>query len=357
MRRLAVPLAALVLASPAAGAPPGVHLGLENRPGATRLAVTSAAGSLVSGALTVGTSGAATSVTLAPADARTGPRTGERFVTAGKLTGVGSWVHLAQTRVGLGAHGHADVGFSVDVPAGAKPGQYVGAIVAGHGLAITLVITVPGPTVARIANGSASAVSPHVVAIHIAHEGNVVRRPTGSVTIANAHGTAVATKSFRMADFLPRSAVDYELALARPLTPGTYTATVRLTYPDAKGRPQTATAAPRLVVSRKPVVTKPKPKRTRKPTPKPARPSPAKGTRWWLVGVAIAAVLLLAGAIARVWGRRRPTGPHDGPHYWQVDWERRDVDAGGGLRHLHRCRDCGVEVMARDVRDASLSSR
>jgi hypothetical protein len=358
VHRLAVPLVLLALASPAGAATPTVRLGLANRPGVARLAVTSAAGSLVSGAISVASTGSGASVTLAPADAHTAPRTGERFVTRGTLSGVGSWLHLADTHVSVGAHGKVDVGFSVAVPAKTKPGQYVGGIVAleSH-LAVTIVITVPGPSVARFAIGAASVVSPHVVAIHVANEGNVVRRPAGSVTIANAHGKTVAIEAFHMADFLPRSSVDYELALHKALRVGTYTATVRLTYPGTNGTPQTATAAPRLVVSPKPVVTtpRPKPKPKRPPTPTPA--AHKIGVPWWLVGLLGAGVLLFVGTAARARVRRKPTRPHEGPHYWQVDWDRRDVDAGGALRHLHRCRDCGAEVMARDARDASLSSR
>jgi hypothetical protein len=360
MRRFAPLLLVLATAPPAHAAAPPVAISLANRPGVTRLAVTSPPGSLISGALAVTSTGSgSTSLTLAPADAVTAPRTGERYVTGGKLTGVGSWIHLAQTQVTASGGGKVQVGFSVAVPGKLKPGQYVGGIVSeSPRLAITLVITVPGTQTARFAIGVATARSPHLVTIHVANDGNVVRDPTGTVAIANRRGVTVATKSFHMADFLPQSSIEYPLVFAKPLAVGTYVATVRLTYPAADGTPQTASAAPRLLVRPAPVVTTPKPK----PKPTTTVTEHRRVIEWSRVvytGAALVALVLLLLVLRR---RRRAPAPairlaHEGPHYWRVDWDQRDVGADGSLRHLHHCHDCGVEVMARDVREASLSSR
>jgi len=95
-------------------------------------------------------------------------------------------------------------------------------------------------------------------------------------------------------------------------------------------------------------------------TPTVVATAPKHAFQWKLVAAGLGGVLLLLAVLARVRRRRASRerlAPHTGPHYWNVDWERRDADAGGALRHLYRCRDCGVEVMARDVRDASLSCR
>ena len=362
MRGLVIALAALVLAAPAGAAHPPVQLALANRPGVTRLAVTAAPGSLISGAVRVSATGSApASVTLARADGTTAPRTGVRFVTQGKLTGVGKWLRLAQKQVVVTPHNHRDVGFSLSLPPKTKPGQYVGGIVAGPREAITLVITVPGPSVSRFAIASASAHTPHLVTIHIANQGNVIGRPSGTVAIANANGKTVATKAFRMGDFLPQTAIDYPLVLEKPLAAGTYVATVHLTYQGSSHTPQTISAAPRLVVSPKPVATQPAPTTT---APAPATTPTVVATAekhtvpWQLIAAGLGGVLVLLAVLARLRRRRAARerlAPHTGPHYWSVDWERRDADPRGALRHLYRCRDCGVEVMARDVRDASLS--
>jgi len=362
MRFLTPLLAGLVLAAPAgaAAARPPVGLAIANRPGVTQLSVTASPGSLVSGAVAVSSSAAApVAVTLAPASALTAPRTGIRFVASGKLSGLGGWLHLSQTQVVLTAGAKKEVGFSLTVPPKAKPGQYVGGIVTvTPRLSVTLVVNVPGKTVTSFTVASAAALTPRLVTIHVANEGNVVRHPSGALTIANARGKTVATKAFRMGDFLPQTAIDYPLPLSHRLAVGTYTATVRLTYAGANGAPQTVTAAPRLVVSPAPVVTTPKP-----PPPTTTQPVPQAASRhsihWAVPTAAIAALLLLLGLL--VAHRRRQAAhartAHTGAHYWRVDWEQRDADRSGALRHLYRCRDCGVEVMARDIRDASLSCR
>jgi hypothetical protein len=41
------------------------------------------------------------------------------------------------------------------------------------------------------------------------------------------------------------------------------------------------------------------------------------------------------------------------PHYWEVAYERGTLGEDGIWRFPHRCRNCGLELLARDIADAS----
>jgi hypothetical protein len=40
-------------------------------------------------------------------------------------------------------------------------------------------------------------------------------------------------------------------------------------------------------------------------------------------------------------------------HYWEVAYDRGELGADGVWRFPHRCRNCGLEVLATDVDDAT----
>jgi hypothetical protein len=40
-------------------------------------------------------------------------------------------------------------------------------------------------------------------------------------------------------------------------------------------------------------------------------------------------------------------------HYWEVDYDTGVQGADGVWRFPHRCKNCGLELLARDVTDAS----
>src|SRR3954452_16327254 len=89
-------------------------------PGATR-----------SGAVIVSNSGtAAGTVKLFAADATTGRTTGTVYLTDAKPKSAGAWVTLASKSVSLRPGASKRVTFTVRVPTGQKPGQWVAGIVA-----------------------------------------------------------------------------------------------------------------------------------------------------------------------------------------------------------------------------------
>ena len=52
---------------------------------------------------------------------------------------------------------------------------------------------------------------------------------------------------------------------------------------------------------------------------------------------------------------RPPAAPTacDPHHYWEVAYERGTLGEDGVWRFPHRCRNCGLELLATDIADAS----
>jgi hypothetical protein len=50
----------------------------------------------------------------------------------------------------------------------------------------------------------------------------------------------------------------------------------------------------------------------------------------------------------------RPTSPACDPHhYWEVAYERGTLGDDGVWRFPHRCQNCGLELLATDIADAT----
>ena len=139
---------------------------------------------------------------------------------------------------------HKEVAFTVHVPAGTPPGEWVGGIVAEtfHHVSssqssqkanvqikirdLTIVAVesnVPGPrvihfTIGKVATGGRRGFQQMFV--HIASNGNVLVKPTGRVSIFDSNNKLVQTLPFTMDTFLPRTAIDYPLLLKRGLGAG-----------------------------------------------------------------------------------------------------------------------------------------
>ena len=83
-----------------------------------------------------------------------------------------------------------------------------------------------------------------------------------------------------------------------------------------------------------------------------------------MTAAAIATTVLAVFAGFLLWRRRpatvtaTPLAPElaparcEGLHYWDVDWQRPQAGANGAVVYPHRCRRCGVEVLAVDIADA-----
>jgi len=328
-----VPLAALVLAAPAAAGP--------------GLVFAAGGGVVLHSSIRAHRAVRAT-------DATTRNATGIAYLTARTPTGVGAWIAVGKAGGGLAP-------LSIRVPHDALPGQYFAGLVVGSKQRIVPVeIDVPGSLQARFVVGAVHAGHARLY-LHVSITGNVARAPNGVVSVARGSGGTVAQGAFHMAAFLPHTAIDYPLTLGRRLAPGTYTASVRLTYPDAgTAGSDTPSAAPQFTV---PVVASFRPRPPGLPAA-PAATQAAAGSAWRWIGAAAASLAAVAAGVALV--RRRPVTVTvrplaelttatrcEGFHYWDVDWQRPEPGPDGATTFPHCCRRCGVEVRAADISDAA----
>jgi WxL Interacting Protein, peptidoglycan binding domain len=261
MRRLAaVAAAGLILAPGAHAAGKGPVFGLRavgnNQLG--YFVYTSVPDETETGSVIVSNVGTQTgTVKLFTTDATTGRTTGTVYETNKRPTRAGSWIRLSSTAVRLAPGTHRQVAFTVHVPTGTPPGEWVGGIVAeaSHRRAgsnaqhkanvqiqirdLTIIAVesrVPGRRVTDFRIGQVAAggrTGFQQLFVHFASKGNVLVRPTGRVSIFSSDDKLVETVPFTMDTFLPRTAIDYPLLLETALGAGDYRATVTLQAPGA----------------------------------------------------------------------------------------------------------------------------
>jgi hypothetical protein len=386
-------------------------------------------GGVHQGGVIISNSGTATgTVKLFAADATTGSTTGTVYLTDRKAKRVGAWISLAKTSLTLKPGQHRTVRFTVRVPPSTEPGQWVGGVVAetSHQVSqpkskdkarvqikirdLTIVavqVNVPGPPLLGFTIGGVTTGGQHgfqQIVTHIANTGNVLVKPTGTVTVLNKQGAKLQVLTFRMDTFLPQTAIDYPLLLKKALAPGDYSANVRLAIPGVSGAAaKVVTAHPSVSISKqdvKQVFTSAAPQA---PPPTTAGSSSSSKTPWALIGSAVFGALLLALLIFQLLRRRGkseaaapppvptpvPPEPEHRPefeaaesepvldeaeaaqearqsvseqtrspecdphHYWDVAYDRGELGDDGIWRFPHRCRNCGLELLARDVDDAT----
>ena len=209
-------------------------------------------GAVVSDQVRVVNTGSATGTAfLYPVDATTGQTSGAVYLSRqSPRRDVGAWVRLTRKRVTLAPGASTVVPFTIRVPAGARPGDHLGGIVAensqiqagrGNGalririkhLTIAAVeLQLPGRVVARIgATGARSGGQQgwQYVYIHFRNTGNVMVKPSGKLVIRNSAGRRVTARKLVLDTFVPGTAIDYPVLLPhRTLAPGSYTATVTI---------------------------------------------------------------------------------------------------------------------------------
>ena len=261
------PLAAAATAEPvfglrAVGNPKRGFFVYDLAPGATRSG----------GVIVSNTGNRAGTVKLYSADGSTGQTTGTVYLTDSKPTRAGSWVKLARSSVRLAPGAIKTVPFTVKVPKGARPGQWVAGIVAETQTAAkTKRSTRKAGVQIRIRNQTIIAVQVNVrgarnasftiggaktggqrgfqqVLVHFANTGNVLEKPKGMVTILRS-GTALQRLPFSMDTFLPQTEIDYPILLEKALAPGKYQTKVSLNFATPSGGRKTVAAAPPLNVS------------------------------------------------------------------------------------------------------------
>jgi hypothetical protein len=296
-----------------------------------------------------------------------------------------------------------------------RPGQKARVQIRIRDLTIVAVqVNVPGPPVVSFDIGDVTTGGTRgfqKVIVHIANSGNVLATPRGAVTIFDKSGRVVQVLPFKMDTFLPDTAIDYPVLLKKALPAGDYTASVRLTVPGLAGAgAKSFSAKPSFSVSDadvKQVFTSAAPQAA----PAVASSGSTALPDWAIpVAVVVAALLVIVALLWWLLARRRrdddeferrppttyarspsasaatetreptepaflqfmpepaapppaeaPTPPaapqppvapsHE--HYWEVGYDRGALGSDGVWRFPHRCRDCGLELLARDVGDAS----
>jgi LPXTG-motif cell wall-anchored protein len=250
------------------------------------------------------------------------------------------------------------------------------------------------------------------VLVHFSNDGNTLVKPTGSVTVLQG-GKTIEHLPFKMDTFLPQTAIDYPVLLKKALAAGEYQTKVLLSYPTPAGGRKTIAASPTLKISDenvKQVFTSAAPQQP----PGGVVADSGSSTPWALIGGIVALVLLLLLTIWLFLRRRRrgddedeldadepprqvlppppaaparaeqptaspveppppvaptparepapaapaaparPASPACDPHhFWEVAYERGALGEDGVWRFPHRCRNCGLELMATDIADAS----
>jgi hypothetical protein len=285
------------------------------------------------------------------------------------------------------------------------PGQKAHVQITIRDLTIVAVqVNVPGPpavdfTLGNVTTGGSKGFQK--VIVHVANTGNVLAKPAGTLTIYNAGGGLVETLAFKMDTFLPQTEIDYPILLKKALSAGNYQAAVRLRVPGVATVPgKLVTSSPSFTVSDadvKQVFSSSQPTQAPPTTSSSSSNSSSSVPTWAYVAIAAAAVVVLLAILLLVRRRsnqtppttvvRLPPRPEPDPprapepvaaapapepepapepppaqvaqsvctpyHYWDVDYDHAVQGGDGQWRFPHRCRNCGLEVLARDITDAT----
>lgn len=166
---------------------------------------------------------------------------------------VGSWVRLSRLRLTLGSGQNQDVPFKLTIPRNIGSGQHIGGIVAesvsaqnakSKKIGITLhvkklyvipiVVNITGKPVEKL---SVSGVRLDVVApyerivIGLSNAGNMMLKPTGTLTVTNRVKSVVLNMKLKFSGFLPHSTIQFPINIVKKaFSVGTYKARVVLAY-------------------------------------------------------------------------------------------------------------------------------
>jgi hypothetical protein len=268
-------------------------------------------------------------------DGTTGQTSGVVFVEGSDpQLGVGSWIKTEVRRITLAPRESTVVAFSVDVPARAEPGQWVGGIVAENltqsapptqteasgvptpepssGLIVKFralsIVAVqvnvrgplrPGMVVTGVRTGGTQ--GHQNLLISMGNTGNTMEKPTGTIDVTTADGSPLQHLAFAMDTVLPRTAIDYPVAVRhKAMGVGCYLTSVALNYGTAESEKYSG----RFCVSEEeidqqfPAVSA---------LARPAAPSATNSTA--LVIAAAASVVLVSGGLIWLVASRRRRVP------------------------------------------------
>ena len=196
----------------------------------------------------------ATPVDIAPVDATTAAGTGATYGVPGSaVRSTGRWITLTERQVQLAPHAERTIGFTVAVPAGTAPGQYLAALsvsvptAAPHaaaptgarqaGFAMTLraqrviavEVDVPGPAAPALSVRGATATAQQDMfdlTLALANTGNAFAHGTGTVSVPGTKWH----HQFPIGTFVSHTAIALNVPWSRALASGTYPVNVQLDY-------------------------------------------------------------------------------------------------------------------------------
>jgi hypothetical protein len=196
-------------------------------------------------------------VAVEPVDAGTSPNTGTTFGEPGDAkTGTARWITVSSPEITVTEGMERLVNFTVRVPDGTKPGQYLAGISASVPKAtsdrnrnepnqaamsleltfqrvIAVEIDVPGDWAPKlVVSGAQAEATPDGVSIgvHIANQGNAFARGRGSMRVASTNTDV----NFAIDTFVSGTAIVMPIAWTDEVVPGTHKVQVDLQYDDGR---------------------------------------------------------------------------------------------------------------------------
>lgn len=176
--------------------------------------------------------------------------------------GTTTWTDYKEAVLQLTPGTAVNIPFNLTIPPGTPPGQYITSLVIendqpieGSGkiainqvqrAAIALSVTVPGPETPGLGFGSAKYTETGgfgIVAVQVKNTGNVLLKPSGTITVKNDSGVQVFEAPVAMDSFYAFTQSQLETQLKDRLATGDYTATLILTD-QARGTSATSESLP-----------------------------------------------------------------------------------------------------------------
>lgn len=200
-------------------------------------------------------------VDLTTVTAETAQTGGSAFaLESGAVGGVAGWIELGQQQATVDPGMEQTVSFSVQTPAGVKPGQYLAGIAAseapsatGEGTAAKANLGASVTTQTRYVIGvqadiagtwQASLTIPTVnvldqpsgtvVGVQLSNDGDIFLKPFGTIRVTDAAGTQLISQQIEMGTFVPGTAVTYPIRWPGTPAAGTYGVAVDLEYAEGK---------------------------------------------------------------------------------------------------------------------------
>ncbi len=201
-------------------------------------------------------------VELAAVDAITAQTGGSAFETAGvKTKATGAWLKFAASSVTLAAGTQQVVDFSVDVPASAKPGQYLAgisayapsvpatAVVNQGGSKMDANVTVQTRYVIAVQVDVEGAWTPSMkidsvalvqqpsgpfIGVRMKNDGDTLFKSSGTFVLSDAGGKRILEQLIHLGTFVPGTEILYPVKWSGELAPGTYKVEVAVDYGENK---------------------------------------------------------------------------------------------------------------------------